>query len=379
MSVPAKKLLVLLDCCHASGIFLRSEPKARPLIRQGIPVDWNMLANRGRGTVVIASSRANEVSLTGVPYSVFTFALAEAFSGIGTAEEDGYVRAADLALHARERIPVLTNQAQHPTLHFERADNFAVAYYAASEKKVKGVPNSFRSSTLSAPAVSLNGAIEMLRALVKKVWHDGREVRVIAQDLDLVDANIHFNDAPDVFWNELLNAAHNRDRMSNLFARLDRDFERNSDWVKAKQIYWQVWHLRTDTKGELVYLDDRRVVSIESRAAHGGSSGSTSGLQDDAVRRPWRELHAELQRVSFDAADWRDLALETDELRTLLVNQVDGLPDFPAHAANAAHELLSTLESATSPAGSAAERRTDCEHAQQLKNWILELLDPLQF
>lgn len=95
---------------------------------------------QGRGRVFIASSRADEKSLTGTPYSEFTNALVAAFAGAGVSEKDGYVRAADLAMYAREMVPKFTGERQHPVLHFEQADNFAVAYYAAGETEPKGLP-----------------------------------------------------------------------------------------------------------------------------------------------------------------------------------------------------------------------------------------------
>jgi hypothetical protein len=70
---------------------------------------------------------------------VFTGALIEALCGQGVAKKDGYVRAADLAMYTRERVPGLTKEKQHPVLHFEKADNFVLAYYAGGEKEAKEV------------------------------------------------------------------------------------------------------------------------------------------------------------------------------------------------------------------------------------------------
>jgi len=87
-----------------------------------------------------ASSQEDELSFAGRPYSAFTLALIEALCGIGVARHDGYVRVADLALHAREVVPGRTGRRQHPILHFEHADNFVLACYAGGAPAPKGLP-----------------------------------------------------------------------------------------------------------------------------------------------------------------------------------------------------------------------------------------------
>lgn len=137
-AIPAARLLVLLDCCHAGGV---GEAKSgAPLTRAALPLEAQQWLAEGRGRVLIASSREDELSYAGRPYSAFTLALLEALCGVGAAKADGYVRVADLALHAREAVPGRTQGRQHPILHFEQADNFVLAYYAGGESQPKGVP-----------------------------------------------------------------------------------------------------------------------------------------------------------------------------------------------------------------------------------------------
>lgn len=138
-AIPARRLLVLLDCCHAGGV---GEAKAPDLgmLKAPLPAEALTLLEEGDGRVLVASSQEDELSYAGKPYSAFTLALIEALCGQGVATKDGYVRVADLALHAREMVPSRTNGQQHPVLHFEHADNFVVAYYAAGDTKSKGLP-----------------------------------------------------------------------------------------------------------------------------------------------------------------------------------------------------------------------------------------------
>ncbi|MDD4163148.1 MAG: caspase family protein [Methanothrix sp.] len=136
-ALTAKKLLLLLDCCHAGGI---GEAKGLEIAKAPIPPEALDMLGSGRGRVVIASSQSDESSYAGDPYSAFTLALIESFCGIGVAKKDGFVRVADLAMHAREAVPGRTDNKQHPILNFEQADNFIVAYYSGGDSSPKALP-----------------------------------------------------------------------------------------------------------------------------------------------------------------------------------------------------------------------------------------------
>jgi hypothetical protein len=138
-AIPAQKLLLLLDCCHAGGVGEAKAP-GLGLTKSPLPPAAQELLAEGSGRVLVASSQEDELSYAGKPYSAFTLALIEALSGIGASKDDGYVRVADLALHARQVVPGRTRGRQHPILHFEQADNFVLAFYAGGEKKLKGLP-----------------------------------------------------------------------------------------------------------------------------------------------------------------------------------------------------------------------------------------------
>ena len=138
-AIPARKLLALLDCCHAGGVGEAKAPGLQ-LAKSPLPPEAAALLTEGSGRVLIASSREDELSFAGKPYSAFTLALIEALCGVGVAKEDGYMRVADVAMHAREVVPGRTNDRQHPILHFEHADNFVLAYYASGDAQPKGLP-----------------------------------------------------------------------------------------------------------------------------------------------------------------------------------------------------------------------------------------------
>jgi hypothetical protein len=138
-AIPAKKLLVLLDCCHAGGLG-DTKSIGYTAEKAPLPPEAQALLAEGKGRVFIASSKADEKSLAGKPYSAFTLALIESLAGKGASQQDGYVRVADVALYAREVVPKWTGNRQHPILNFEQADNFVLAYYAGGEMEPKGLP-----------------------------------------------------------------------------------------------------------------------------------------------------------------------------------------------------------------------------------------------
>ena len=129
-AIRAGKLLVLLDCCHAGG-----QAEAKGQVKSPLPPSAAEELGSSSGRVVLASSRRDEVSWTGSPYSVFTAALMEGLAGYGAFEQDGYARVLDLAQWAGRKVPERTADRQHPIIKVSNlADNFAVAWYAAGAK-----------------------------------------------------------------------------------------------------------------------------------------------------------------------------------------------------------------------------------------------------
>lgn len=132
--IPAKKLLVILDCCHAGGL---SDLSGFEIAKSPLPPEAEKMFSKGGGRIIIGSSQAEELSYGGKPYSAFTHALLQALHGEGTAKKDGYVRATDLAMYTSRIVPELTGDKQHPVLDIDNADNFVLAYYAGGEPQPK--------------------------------------------------------------------------------------------------------------------------------------------------------------------------------------------------------------------------------------------------
>lgn len=132
-AIRAKKLVVFLDCCHAGG-----QAQVKGWIKSPLPLGVTIEIGRSSGRVVLASSRKDEVSWTGQPYSVFTAALLEALAGYGAFEQDGYARILDLAMWIGRKVPERTADKQHPIIKVSQLeDNFPLAWYSAGQKNIQ--------------------------------------------------------------------------------------------------------------------------------------------------------------------------------------------------------------------------------------------------
>jgi hypothetical protein len=133
-TIPARKLVVVLDCCHAAG--LGRAKAALPTLRPGLPESYYEQLHAGRGRVVLASSRSDEYSwvLDGRENSLFT---AHLLAGLGgeVASDDGFVRIFDLFEYVQPRV-VAAQPQQHPLFRGELEENFPIALYRGGERGV---------------------------------------------------------------------------------------------------------------------------------------------------------------------------------------------------------------------------------------------------
>lgn len=158
--IRTQKLLVLLDCCHAGG-----QAEAKNFIKSPMPPSvFDELARSG-GRVVLASSRKDEVSWTGNPFSQFTMAVLEALCGFGAFERDGFARVLDLTLYVGRFVPNRTGDKQHPIVKVsDLKDNFAIAWYAGGDKTPKEL--SWQASVSPSPVVTDSAQIAAWRRML---------------------------------------------------------------------------------------------------------------------------------------------------------------------------------------------------------------------
>nr|MBC8446775.1 TIR domain-containing protein [Chloroflexota bacterium] len=132
-AIRARKVVVVFDCCHSGGI---GQPKdaTAPAIKTGFSESYYDALKEGRGRVILASSRSNEVSwvLPGAANSLFTQHLLAGLRG-GIASDDGLIRIFDLFEYLQPRVTG-DQSSQHPIFKAELEENFPVALRLGGQK-----------------------------------------------------------------------------------------------------------------------------------------------------------------------------------------------------------------------------------------------------
>ena len=126
-NIPARKLVVIFDCCHAGGIGQPKDAVAPEL--KALPESYYDTLKSGRGRVILASSRSTESSwvLAGASNSLFTQHLLAGLRG-GAPGPGGVIRIFDLFHYLQPRVTA-DQPNQHPIFKAELEENFAVALY----------------------------------------------------------------------------------------------------------------------------------------------------------------------------------------------------------------------------------------------------------
>jgi hypothetical protein len=134
-AIPARKLVVIFDCCHAGGIGQPKDANA-PVVKGGLSDSYYDRLKQGTGRAILASSRSTESSyvIPGADNSLFTQHLLAGLQG-GIASDDGLIRIFDLFEYVQ---PKVTGEQpnQHPIFKAELEENFPVALYLGGQKGV---------------------------------------------------------------------------------------------------------------------------------------------------------------------------------------------------------------------------------------------------
>lgn len=157
-AIPARKLVVILDCCHAGGI---GEPKdASSIPKIGLSETYLDSLKGGRGRVILASSRSSELSwiLPGASNSLFTSHLLAGLQG-GANGAGGVIRIFDLFDYVQPRV-VADRPDQHPIFKAEIEENFPVALHLGGQKQAPLASSPTRDANEYDVFVSYSGSKE---------------------------------------------------------------------------------------------------------------------------------------------------------------------------------------------------------------------------
>lgn len=133
--IPARKVVVIFDCCHAGGIGQPKDAQA-PLLKAGLPDAYYEQLHKGRGRLILASSRSSEVSwvLPNDQHSLFTKHLVAGLRG-GSTSDDGFIHIFELFKYLQPRVTGEHAQ-QHPIFKAEIEENFPIALYLGQQKDI---------------------------------------------------------------------------------------------------------------------------------------------------------------------------------------------------------------------------------------------------
>ena len=126
--IPARKAVVVFDCCHAADIGQLKGAEASPF-QKGLPESYYQTLQSGRGRAILASSRGTEFStvIPGAENSLFTQHLLAGLQG-GALGSGGVIRILDLFNYLQPKV-VADHPGQHPILKVEIEENFPIALY----------------------------------------------------------------------------------------------------------------------------------------------------------------------------------------------------------------------------------------------------------
>lgn len=178
-AIPARKLVVVFDCCHAGGI---GQPKDGGVAsaKAGLSESLYERLTDGSGRVILASSRSSEKSwiLPGATNSLFTTHLVAGLRGAANGA-GGVIRIFDLFDYVQTRV-VAEHPEQHPIFKAEIEENFPIALYLGGEKAPAPEPTSLDDDYTYDVFISHSGSKEDRTWVREQLLPllDGKDLRV---------------------------------------------------------------------------------------------------------------------------------------------------------------------------------------------------------
>jgi hypothetical protein len=141
--IKAKRLLVILDACHAAGAGTVKSAALTGAPILGLSEKTISRLAEGVGRALMASSRPSETSLImhGAQNSAFTEALLEGLKGGADRNSEGVIRVFDLFDYVANKVPITTQGAQHPIFKAAQLENNFPIALSSREVTVVAVKN----------------------------------------------------------------------------------------------------------------------------------------------------------------------------------------------------------------------------------------------
>lgn len=170
--IRAKRLLVIIDSCHAEGMATAKEPSDLDLPSEftavSLPKSIAETLKQGEGRVVFTSSRGKQKSWVRQDntLSIFTYHLIEALQGANNKPGDTLVRVSNLMNHLSQTVPqsAQTQRQVEQSPFFDMAtEDFPIALLQGG----KGLPDG------GVTAVQQETALFVQRVLAENSWVQG--------------------------------------------------------------------------------------------------------------------------------------------------------------------------------------------------------------
>jgi len=191
--IPAQRLLVLIDACHSGGAASFKASEQGEGLRLGYSEKSLARLAEGTGRVLIASSRATEISLVldNARNSVFTSKLLEALRGEGPTSGDGVIRVFDVFNHVATMVKRAVPGQQHPIFKAsDLEDNFPVTLDKGGVKAVLA----------DTPSSAMLGTWEQLNRLMPDLYPLGPMDQEVWARAGGDPSRLHLSDTGRALW-----------------------------------------------------------------------------------------------------------------------------------------------------------------------------------
>jgi metacaspase-1 len=135
----AKKIIVILDACHAGGIPIKST-NGFANWKPGLPKSFYEHLSKGNGRVLILSSKEDQPSYIRGKLSLFTTHLVKALQGNAAIRGNGYIHILDVFDYVNDSVSK-EEPNQTPILKADNLDsNFPIAFNINIKNQTKSTP-----------------------------------------------------------------------------------------------------------------------------------------------------------------------------------------------------------------------------------------------